>query len=67
MAEFCKECAARVLGLSDNEIKRMGMSGEDDMEICEGCGQLRPVLVCIKQPWYKRIYTRLWSKSRGLY
>jgi hypothetical protein len=58
MAEYCRDCAISVLGLSEKDIKHMVMSDEDDMDVCEGCGQLRPVLVCIKQPWYKRLTLR---------
>ena len=52
MAEFCKECAERHLGVSKKELRRAVMSAEPDL--CEGCGQIKPVVVTIKPPIWKR-------------
>lgn len=46
MAEFCKDCASKSLGLSKEEIRRAVFSREPDL--CEGCGEWRPVLIEIK-------------------
>ena len=35
MAEFCRECAAHALGLTEKELKRSVFS--DDPDLCEGC------------------------------
>ncbi len=47
MAEFCRECAHKSLGLNKEELKRAVFSREP--ELCEGCGMWRPVLVEIKK------------------
>ena len=42
MAEYCRECAAKILGLN---VKHAVMSKEPDL--CEGCGEYKPVVVRI--------------------
>lgn len=42
MAEFCAECARKVLGLRGEFV----MSKESDL--CEGCGELKRVVVRVK-------------------
>lgn len=46
MADFCKECAAKCLGFTEDELKRAVMT--DYPDLCEGCGQMRPVVIRIK-------------------
>ena len=46
MAEYCKECAEKHLGMSKKELRRAVMS--DDLDLCEGCGQYKPVVVCLR-------------------
>ena len=46
MAEFCKDCSRRVLGFTNDELKRAVMSDEPDL--CEGCGKYKLVVIRIK-------------------
>lgn len=46
MAEFCRSCAPKCLGLNKDEMRRAVFSREPDL--CEGCGELKPVLVEMK-------------------
>lgn len=46
MAEFCKECAGKYLGMTKKELRRAVMS--DELDLCEGCGQYRPVVVRLR-------------------
>jgi len=39
MAEYCKDCASRILGLN---VSRAVMSKEP--ELCEGCGEYKPIV-----------------------
>ena len=52
MAEFCKDCAVKILGLP---AKSLIMSDESDPDLCEGCGEIKPVVVGLKETWYERI------------
>ena len=45
MAEYCRECAAKILGL---DVKHAIMSKE--LDLCEGCGEYKPVVVRIGYP-----------------
>lgn len=47
MAEFCRSCAPECLGLNKDELRRAVFSREPDL--CEGCGELKPVLLGIKK------------------
>lgn len=60
MAEFCKDCFAKYRGGAEKELRRAVMSGEPDL--CEGCGQMKPVVVRIKPPIWKRPYAWLGQK-----
>ena len=60
MAEYCKECAEKHLGMSKKELRRAVMS--DDLDLCEGCGQYKSVVVRIKPPLWKRPYVWLGQK-----
>ena len=49
MAEYCKDCFKKLNPQVD--VHRMVMSRE--MELCEGCGQLRPCVVRLrKYTWW---------------
>lgn len=45
MAEFCKDCAEKYLGMSAAELDRAVMS--DEPELCEGCGERKNVVVTL--------------------
>ena len=47
MAEFCKECFLKIDRVQENE--EIIMSADDDLDLCEGCGKFKPVVVEIKK------------------
>ena len=47
MAEFCKDCARKVLGFTEDELSRAVMS--EDPDLCEGCGEYKPVVIHIRE------------------
>lgn len=56
MAEFCKDC---LLEMMDVDLKKNKIILSDDDDICEGCGNIKPVVVEIisKNPikrWIKK-------------
>ena len=57
MAEYCKECAKNVLLLSESELRRAVWSKE--LDLCEGCGQMKRVLVKIRPPILEQFWGRL--------
>lgn len=61
MAEFCRECAIKRLKFSEGEMRRAKMSEEPDL--CEGCGQWKPVLIGFKPTPHDR-YQRLMGRKR---
>lgn len=44
MAELCKECYQRLYGNKD----RLIMSGPNDLDLCEECGQVKEVVVRVR-------------------
>lgn len=46
MADFCRSCAPKCLGLNKDELRRAVFSREPDL--CEGCGKSKPVLTEVK-------------------
>lgn len=62
MAEYCKECAAKVLGLTEKEMSRADFSTDPDL--CEGCGQWKPVLIRIKPTITETIKRKLTGGRR---
>ena len=46
MAEFCPECWDKICGTNDAR-KKYVLS--DDLDLCEECGELKNVIVCIKR------------------
>lgn len=53
MAEFCKDCAVKYLGFTPKQANNAIMS--DEPELCEGCGEMKPVVVRIKPTLGKKI------------
>lgn len=58
MAEFCLECWNRINGTDDNERKYILSK---DLGLCEGCEELKPVIVAERKDyyWYKLRYFTL--------
>lgn len=57
MAEYCRECAERCLGLTPEELKHaVWRKGPD---LCEGCGEYTTVLARLRKPRF------LWRKKKG--
>ena len=48
MAEYCKECSRKILGIPEYKLDSATFSEEP--ELCEGCGEYRRVLVSLKPP-----------------
>lgn len=53
MAEFCADCARKYLGLTEKQVENVVLSKEPDL--CEGCGQIKPVVVEIASPLRRKI------------
>jgi len=53
MAEFCKSCAKIILGLSESQLDRATLSKEP--ELCEGCGEYKPVVVSLHPTLHDKI------------
>ncbi len=64
MAEYCMKCAEKHLGLSPADLKRAVMS--EDSELCEGCGEYKPVVVRIKPTLAERWDELGWKLRRQL-
>ena len=67
MAELCKDCYQRLYGTKDKLI----MSGPDDLDLCEECGEAKEVVVRVKLPphealitWWDNLGYRLRSKLK---
>lgn len=43
MAEYCRECAEKYLGIPTEQLERAKFSRE--LDLCEGCGEYKRVLV----------------------
>lgn len=48
MAEFCRECFIREFDPSPREIKGIILSDPDDLDLCEGCGEVKRVVVRVR-------------------
>lgn len=48
MAEFCLDCWNRLNETNLTE-KDVVLSGKDDMDLCEGCGQWKQTVVCMRR------------------
>ena len=62
MAEFCKDCFIRDFKPSRREIKRIVVSDPDDLDICEGCGQLKRVVVTVRRPLFVAKFEKIKNK-----
>lgn len=53
MAEYCRDCAIKYLGFSEDELRGAKFSRKPDL--CEGCAEYKPVLVsvCPNNKWEK--------------
>ena len=54
MAEFCKDCAKNILKISEKDLAYAIFS--DDLDICEGCGRMKPVLITTHPTLGARLY-----------
>lgn len=57
MAEFCKTCAPNYLGINKDDLRRAVFSREPDL--CEGCGEMKPVLVEMKDNRFPKLIQKL--------
>ena len=55
MAEFCLDCWNRINGTNDGKMKYVLSK---DLDLCEGCGELKPVIVAERYYYYS--YTLKW-------
>lgn len=46
MAEFCMDCWNKLMGTQDSSEKYILSR---DLELCEECGEMKPVIVAIKR------------------
>lgn len=52
MAEFCKKCFKEKIAVpSDNITDDMIIMSEED-DFCEGCGEIKPVVIEVKETSY---------------
>ena len=63
MAEFCLDCWNRIMGINDSSDKYIISK---DLDLCEGCGEYKHVIVRIKDRFYllKRLNIRLYPLMR---
>lgn len=69
MAEFCLDCFNKLEGTDyyEDEVTL----GYDDLDLCEGCGQIRPCVVELRPPslWYRwktRKERKKWTETNRL-
>lgn len=46
MAEFCKDCFKKI----DSSVSEQDLVLSSDMELCEGCGEMKPVVLYVNTP-----------------
>lgn len=44
MSELCKECFIKIWEIGNDEIENI-VESNDDVYICEGCGEIKPYVV----------------------
>lgn len=49
MAEFCLECWNKINGTNDDKRKYILSK---DLDLCEGCGELKPVIIVERKAYY---------------
>ena len=67
MAEFCMDCWNKLMGTQDSSEKYILSR---DLELCEECGEMKPVIVAIKRryiikEWFANM--RKGRKYQGFY
>lgn len=55
MSEYCKDCFIKTFRPTKGEIRRLVLSAPEDLELCEGCGQTKRIVVRIKPTLKERI------------
>lgn len=48
MAEYCRECFIREFQPTVREIRGIVLSDPDDLDLCEGCGEVKRVVVRVR-------------------
>lgn len=48
MAEFCFECYNK---LNNGKCKKENYILSDDLELCEGCGKYKKIVICYQKGW----------------
>jgi len=56
MAEFCLECWNRI---NDIHLTEKEVVFSKDLDLCEGCEKMKPVIICYKRNWILRFFFRL--------
>ena len=49
MAEFCKECFKNQIAVSSDKITDNMLELSDILDLCEGCGAYKPIVIQIKE------------------
>lgn len=63
MAEFCLNCWNRINETNDNEKEYIISK---DLALCEGCGELKPVIIMKRKEFYIHIVRRLTFPIRAV-
>ena len=64
MAEFCLDCWNKLNGTNDPESK---YRISKNLDLCEGCGEWKPVIVSERGHFFKRTFLSLLFSIRILY
>ncbi len=56
MAEFCEECMKKYLEIPNARVKYIL---SDNAELCEGCGQMRRIVVTRRESRWRRVIRKL--------
>ncbi len=52
MAEFCKECFMKKIAVPSDNITDDRLVMTEESEFCEGCGEIKPVVIEVKEETY---------------
>lgn len=58
VAEFCLDCWNE---LNHTNYHELTVTLSDDLDLCEGCGQWKPVVVLLQPPPYHRRVKIVWK------